>query len=202
MKRKWFVAATLSLFLMPVVAIGVLTSWDRFKITELPVLSKIPEFKLKDRSGRSLALSDLTGKVWIGSFIFTHCDGVCPMIAQRLQRIQRDLRLRTEVRYVSFTVDPERDSEAVLDSYAKRYDADPLRWFFLTGSKKEIENVVRKGFKLVLEEGTPETEPIMHSYKLALVDPWGRVRGYYDANEDAEMKKLLKDTRRLIKQAF
>lgn len=202
MKHKWFVAATLSLFLMPIVAIGVLGSWDTFRIRELPVLSQIPSFELTERSGKTLRLADLSGKVWIGSFIFTHCDGQCPMIAQRLQRIQRDLRHRTEVRYVSFTVDPERDSQAVLASYAKQFDADPLRWFFVTGGRKEIETVVKDGFKLVMEEGTADTEPVMHSFKLVLVDPWGRVRGYYDANEDAEMKKLIKDTRRLIKKAW
>lgn len=202
MKNRWFIAATTLLFMMPIVAIGLLGSWNTFRVRDLPVLSKIPDFQLQERSGRTLSLKDLAGKVWIGSFVFTRCSGQCPLIVQRVRRLEHDLRLRTEVRFLSISVDPDHDTEKTLDAYAEKFEANPLKWFFVTGDKKVIEMVVREGFKTVIEDGTPDTEQVMHSSKLALVDPWGRVRGYYDANEDGEMKKLLKDTRRLMKQAF
>ncbi|MBI1861536.1 MAG: SCO family protein [Deltaproteobacteria bacterium] len=202
MKHRWFIAVSVGLFVMPIVAIGLLGSWNSFQIHDLPVISQIPDFQLQERSGRSLALRDLAGKVWIGSFIFTRCSGQCPLIAQRVKRLEHDLRHRTEVRFLSFSVDPENDTEAVLFEYAKKFDANPLKWFFVTGEKRAIYQVVHDGFKTVIEDGNADTEAVLHTSKLALVDPWGRVRGYYDANEDADMKKLLKDTRRLIKQAF
>ena len=54
-------------------------------------------------------------------------------------------------------------------------------------------------------EGVGEGETggdAIHSSKLALVDGYGHIRGYYDANEDSEMRSLLKDSKRLIKQTF
>ena len=202
MKKWWFVAVTTALFLMPIVAIGVLGRWNSFKVSELPILSHLPPFELTANNGKNLALSDLAGKVWIGSFIFTHCGGQCPLIAERVRKLQHDLQHKTEVRFLSFTVDPEHDSPKVLDAYAKKFDANPLKWFFVTGEKATIQKVVQDGFKMMMGDGTDGAEQVMHSFKLALVDPWGRVRGYYDANDDNEMKKLAKDTRRLIRQSF
>ncbi len=199
--RLWFPIMITSLFLMPIVSIALLGSWDKFRIKQFPVLSQVPDFRLDERSGAQLTLNDLSGKVWIGSFLFTSCSGQCPIIAQRVRKLQHELRHRTEVRFVSFSVDPDRDTVAALDEYARRFEANPLKWFFVTGEKGALKRVVREGFMMVMEPGSSETEAVMHSSKLALVDPWGRVRGFYDANEDSEMKQLLKDTRRLIKQA-
>ena len=74
---------------------------------------EIPPFHLVDQNGDTLRSSDLLGRPWVASFIFTNCPGVCPLISARMARIRDVLRsegrLGLEVRLVSFTVVPSRN---------------------------------------------------------------------------------------------
>lgn len=104
---------------------------------------------------------------------------------------------------VSFSVDPERDTPDSLAAYADRFKADPYKWFFVTGNKNSVQSLVQHGFRLAAEgiaTGTPG-EDVYHSYKLVLVDPNGKIRGYYDATDSGDVKTLIKDTKFLIRQA-
>jgi len=182
---------------MPVLAIGALLATQSFKNRDLKIFGTVPEFSLVERSGRNLTLDQLRGKVWIASFIFTHCAEQCPLICRQIQKLQRQLRFKEGVRFVSFSVDPSRDTPEVLARYADRFEADPTKWFFLSGDKKEIDALIQSGFHLVNKE-----EPLgsfIHSFKLVLVDAFGRVRGYYDAMDEKSITSLIKDTRRLLR---
>lgn len=121
--------------------------------TTVPVLWRAPEFTLTDQRGSPFASSELNGTVWIASFIYTSCPDVCPLITARMAQIRDALAaeevLGTGARLVSFTVDPQRDSPAVLRAYAERYGgADPGRWAFLTGPPQAMRDIVTDGFRL------------------------------------------------------
>ena len=195
MKRRFKIAIA-SLVAMPVVALGVLAFAHQFDYKPLPKMGTVPTFSLTERSGHAYGSSDLDGKVWIASFIFTHCTAQCPMIINRLQAIQKELRFKASFRIVSFTTDPKRDTPETLRQYALRAGADPYKWLFLTGRYDSIQQLSRFGFHLAaLNEGGGD---IVHSAKLVLVDPSRRIRGYYDSQDPAEMKQLLADTQRLL----
>jgi cytochrome oxidase Cu insertion factor (SCO1/SenC/PrrC family) len=114
----------------------------------LPVYGLVPDFALIDQRGRPLRLSDLAGKVWIASFVFTNCPDECPLMTSEMARLQSDLAHVADLRLVSISVDPDRDTPAVLLQYAERLNADPDRWFFLTGDKRVIYHLAREGFRL------------------------------------------------------
>jgi cytochrome oxidase Cu insertion factor (SCO1/SenC/PrrC family) len=59
-----------------------------------------------------------------------------------------------DLRLVSISVDPERDTPVVLSHYAARFQADPERWLFLTGDKGEIHRLAREGFRLGLADAS------------------------------------------------
>jgi cytochrome oxidase Cu insertion factor (SCO1/SenC/PrrC family) len=120
----------------------------------LPVYGALPDFALVERSGRSVRRSDLEGKIWVASFIFTHCADECPQMAAELARLQADVAALEDIRLVSITVDPERDTPAVLSQYAERFTADPERWLFLTGDKEAIYRLARDGFRLGIVDAT------------------------------------------------
>ena len=87
--------------------------------------------------------------------------------------------------------------------YAKRFDADPYKWLFLTGEKKNVDALVRNGFRLASGgPGGEEPEGVTHSFKFVLVDGAGQIRGYYDGNEDASVKTLIADAKNLIRKTF
>lgn len=188
---------------MPVSAV-VLVVVGRERIVEarqgaLPVLGALREFTLTEASGKAAGLADLRGQVWIAGFILTRCSGQCPIITHNMLLLQKRLPAREDVRLVSISVDPEFDTPAVLENYAKNNGMDRSRWWLLTGARPAMEAVVRDMFKLTVDptSGTEE-EPVTHSAKLVLVDRVGQIRGYYDGNDVATMEKLARDARRLL----
>jgi protein SCO1 len=99
------------------------------------------------------------------------------------------------VKLVSFSVDPARDTPAVLKEYAKNAHADESRWHFLTGNLDAIL-LAADGMKLSVIPAKGE-RPIDHAEKFLLVDTTGRVRGVYDSNDDQDLKKLARDAAKL-----
>lgn len=117
----------------------------------LPIYGQVPAFVLTAQSGRPFARNALDGQVWVADFIYTTCTGPCPLMSMKMRRIQK---ANPDVRLVSFTVDPEHDTPPVLAAYAKRYQADPNRWYFLTGSRQELNALARDAFKLSNVDGS------------------------------------------------
>jgi len=168
---------------------------------KFPTYGRVPEFKFTERSGKEMGLSDLQGKVWIADFIFTRCQGMCPLLTGQMAELQEKLA-QFDIKLVSFSVDPEYDTPQVLSEYASRYHTQENRWFFLTGPKITMWNFVTDGFSLGVTEPTQEdlkagAEPVIHSNRLVLVDQEGNIRGYYDGSDPSAMEKLVKDASQL-----
>lgn len=160
-----------------------------------PVLGRAPQFELVNRDGRRISSADLAGEIWVADFIFTRCGGSCPRMTSQMIRLGAE---RPGLRRVSFTVDPEHDSPAVLADYAAAHPIEDPRWLFLTGERVAIEAVVVEGFKLPIVAEPPAEmahadEPILHSDRFVLVDAVGAVRGYYEATAPADYERLLRD---------
>jgi protein SCO1/2 len=140
------------------------------------------DFALTERSGRTVRRDDLRGKVWVASFVFTRCTGPCPQVTATVARLHAELAGEPGVRFVTFTVDPERDDPAELAGYAEHFRADPERWLFLTGPEAEVHRLLREEFKVGVHRAGPGAKPGQeydHSTRLAVVDKAGRVRGYF-----------------------
>jgi len=158
----------------------------------------VPPFQLVNQDGQPFGSSNLAGKIWIADFIYSTCPGPCPMISSRMSEMQKPLE-KTDVHFISFTVDPDKDTPAQLRDYASRLHAQPGRWDFLTGPKSEIYNLSQHGFKLAAADRSSNTEPL-HSTRMILVDRRGQIRGYYDATTADAITKLLADTNHLLKE--
>jgi protein SCO1 len=156
-------------------------------------------FRLVERSGRVVTESDLAGRVWIASFIYTRCPLTCPRMTSVVRGLQ-DRLAKTDIQLVSLSVDPERDTPDVLANYAQTFGADADRWWFLTGPKAEVHALINDRFKLgVVETGAADrqagAEEFSHSARLALVDR-GKVVGYFDSSDPADIHKLVTEARR------
>lgn len=173
----------------------------------LPDYGEVPDFELTERSGRTVSRAELLGQVWAVDFIFTTCAGPCPLMSTNMKRLQAALPDREDVRLVTMTVDPERDTPEALSEYARRYGADPERWLFLTGGKQELYDLIQTGFLQAVDDGslTPDGQPgpgiITHSTRFTLVDRAGRIRGFYFGSEEEVVEAILPDIERLLDQA-
>lgn len=149
------------------------------------VMYQVPPYTLVDEHARPFGSERLAGRVYVASFIYTYCSGPCPNITKKMAEIQhRSRSLGDAFHLVTITVDPENDTPERLSEYAKKIPSSPTRWSFLTGPEKDIEGLVKNGFKLA--------SGIDHSAYLVLVDQHGRVRGYYEAT-DAGVDAVLRD---------
>jgi len=202
-RRKTRVA-NLLLILFPLV-IGAGMLWLRHvevqRLASRQILNygSVPPFRLTNQDGKPFGSSDLAGKVWIADFIYSTCPGPCPMISTRMSEMQKPLE-KTDVHFVSFTVDPDKDTPERLREYASQLRAEAGRWDFLTGPKSEIYNLSLNGFKLAAAARSNENPEPLHSTRMILVDRHGQIRGYYDAVTADAITKLLADTNHLLKE--
>lgn len=152
--------------------------------------NELGDYPCVERSGKAMRTSDLLGKFVVVDFIFTNCNGPCPRMTEAMSRLQERLQGADDVRLVSFSVDPERDTPEALSKFATRFGADAERWLFLHAEMEEIRAIAYDRLGLV---GSRE-QPVIHSPKFALLDRKGRVRGYYSPMTDAGfIAKLLGD---------
>jgi protein SCO1/2 len=97
------------------------------------------------------------------------------------------------LRFVSFTVDPERDSVARLKAYGDRYGINHDTWWMLTGPKAEIYDIALKEFKanIAQEEGVDTN--FIHTDKFFLLDKDRVLRGWYSGLDSVNLDRLIKD---------
>ncbi len=179
MRRPWHFAAV-ALFL---VITGVRPFMRRIPEAP-PVLLEVPAFTLQDHNGQPFTLETMRGKVWVAGFMFTSCPSICPKISGAMLELQkRFARNDMDVGLVSFSVDPETDTPAVLHRYAEHLGADLSSWHFVTGDLKAMSDLVVGGFKSAMDQvpaaGNVAMYDIAHSEKLALIDGEGNVRGFF-----------------------
>ncbi len=165
-----------------------------------PTYATLPPFTFTDQDGHAFGSADLAGRAWIADFIFTHCAGVCPVMTSRMARLRRELP--QSIAFVSFTVDPKSDTPEVLARYARDFGG-AAGWRFLTGEQPGLYALATGGFKLEAFE-VPAGDrqaggdgPFLHSSKFVLVDGARRIRGYYDSAEEAAVRRLAADARRV-----
>jgi protein SCO1/2 len=132
------------------------------------------------------------------SFVYTTCNGTCPLTTAGLERVKRELRERglwgSRVAFVSITLDPERDTPEVLARYAAAYRAEPSNWLFLTGSSAQVARVIRD-WDMWTRVGP--SGAIDHPSRIFLVDPRGRIREIYSL-ETLDSKTLANDVAGLL----
>ena len=201
-ERWWWGVLLLSLTLPVALLVGgSARPWLR-AAANAPALEDfgvVPDFTLTERSGRALSRADLAGAPWVADFVYTQCQGTCPLLSTKMAKLER--RVAADVRLVSFSVDPARDTPEVLAAYARRYGASPTTWLFATGETKALRDLVGKGFHLAVVD-PPPGEPdfagtITHSEKIVLVDADLRIRHYYDGASDAWVDEAVADLARL-----
>lgn len=184
---------------------GWMLKFQSENLRTLPVYQEVVPFHLISQKGEAFTRESLAGKIWIADFIFTRCAGPCPVMTNHLKEIAARLP-EADMRFISFSVDPDYDVPERLSSYAEKFGADTQRWTFLTGDKLTIRGLSMQNFYLGVSE-VPEAEReapdqvVTHSTKFVLVDRLGRIRGYYDGMDPESLKLLVKDAGVLLRNS-
>ncbi len=151
----------------------------------------IKDFKLFNQNNRIVSFPADTAKITVVNFFFTRCPSFCKNMNSQMSRVVKEYEKNRLLKFLSITVDPDFDTPQLLSNYAKGYNAKSGKWDFLTGSSKEIYAIARQGFLVDALKDTLQTNNIIHSPMLILVDTKQRIRGYYDSGSKEQVDKLI-----------
>jgi len=160
----------------------------------------IADFSFMNQYGKTFTQEDLKGKIYVSNSFFTTCKSICPIMNMELKKVYKAFKARNDFMILSLTVDPETDSIQQLASHAKYYDVNDDKWWFATGSKKDLYELTRKSFMLTVEEGDGGVDDFIHTQNFALIDKEKRIRGFYDGTDSIEVARLITDIKTLIKE--
>lgn len=172
------------------------------KTTSDTIWHKTANITLVNQLGDTVSLYDIQNRVIVANFFFTRCPNICPQMTKNMARLQQSFSHYKEgrkvidssiVRFVSFSIDPERDSVRALKKYADKFGINHDNWWMLTGDKKEIYNFALDELKLGLADGEGIDTSFMHSEKFVLLDKDYLVRGYYNGLDTASLAVLARD---------
>lgn len=160
----------------------------------------IADFSFVNQYGKTFTQEDFKGKVYVSSSFFTTCKSICPIMNRELTKVYKAFSSRTDFMLLSLTVDPETDSIQQLAMHAKNYEVTDDKWWFATGSKKDLYELTRKSFMLTVEEGDGGEDDFIHTQNFALIDKEKHIRGFYDGTDSIEVARLITDIRTLLKE--
>jgi protein SCO1 len=144
----------------------------------LPIIGPAPDFVLTSQDGARVSLGDFRGKVVAVTFIFASCTDTCPLLTAKMAQVQDELGtdFATRIAFVSITVDPERDTPAVLKDYARNFGANLAGWAFLTSTPEGIRDVTRRYGIFASKTAGGDVD---HTFLTSLIDPHGNLRVQY-----------------------
>jgi protein SCO1 len=144
----------------------------------LPEIAPAPGFTLTSQDGARSSLADFRGKVVAVTFIYTLCTNTCAVLTPMMSFVQDRLGadFGTKIAFVSITVDPERDTPAVLKEYAQAFGANLGGWAFLTSAPEAIREVTRRYGVFAAPAGNGDVD---HSFLTSIVDRRGVLRVQY-----------------------
>ena len=190
------------------------------KIEKEIIWHKIPDFKLTNQEGNEVSLHDMvridpeTGdivpKIIVANFFFTHCATICPGMTMNIKKLQESIKKSEKVgdrtadfvQFLSFSVDPDRDSVTALKKWADRFQINPDNWWLLTGDKKTIYDLSLNQMSLSIQDPQGVDTGFFHTDIIVLIDrdrvvrmprdEFGNPRPYH-ATEEKDLIKLSED---------
>lgn len=173
-----------------------------FKRKGLPVIGKLTHFSFTNQLGKQVTDSDVKGKVYVASYFFTTCKGICPEMNGNLKKVYEKFKDENNFLILSHTSDPAVDSVPRLRQYAEALGADPNKWIFLTGRKDSLYNMAR--FTYAVDDPANNLKDIndifLHTQFWALVNKRGEIRKIYDGLKMSEVNALIRDIKKALKE--
>jgi protein SCO1/2 len=173
--------------LLLVLAAGCAPEGPKFKGSDVTGSSFGRDFALTDHNGRPRTLADYRGKAVVVFFGYTQCPDVCPTTLATLAEAMKALGPEADrVQVLFVTVDPERDTQALLAQYVPAFDP---RFVGLYGDAAATERVAKE-FKVIYQKqpgATPASYTVDHSAGVFVFDPQGRLRLYLSHGQSPDV---------------
>ncbi len=142
---------------------------------------------------------DLSDVVYVSDFFFRSCPTICPKVAREMKRVYTEFEDNPQVKFVSFTLDPKRDTPQKLKEYAANLQVNTDKWWFLHGDKDETYDLTTEYLQIGFEDDEAPGG-FNHSGKLILTDKAGHLRSFSEGTDPDETPKMIRDIQILLKE--
>ena len=156
------------------------------------VLDDSLSFTFNDQLDQVITDSVFDDNICILSFYSADClEKVCPVVMEQLSRIQTEYIDDQEVKILSIALGRD-DSLSRRQTFSKRFDAIPEKWYFLGGDLAEVKPLYFEQLSMPWHEEHSKV-PMYHSDSIVLLDHLGGVRGFYDGTDAKSVERLMAD---------
>lgn len=164
------------------------------------VYHTIAKFQFVDQDSTVVTNETFADQIYVADFFFTSCRTICPIMKTQMLRVYEQTKDLPDVKLISHSIDPEYDTVALLNSFAKRLGVSSERWHFVTGVKDSIYKLAQTSYFATAMEDKTEPDGFIHSGAFLLIDKQQRIRGKYDGTKAEDVNRLLVDINRLRKE--
>ena len=172
--------------------------WESSSSFSVDTLHTIAPFTFVDQEGRNVSDKTFKDKVYVASFFFTICPGICPKLTGNMSKVADTFKDNAEVLFISHSVTPDIDSVSQL-KYAELHGIRSSQWHLVTGSRDAIYSLARQSYFAEQEIGFQlSSQEFLHTEHFILIDREGHIRGIYKGTLDLEAKRLIDDIHVLL----
>jgi protein SCO1/2 len=161
------------------------------------IYQTIPAFKFVNQYGDSISNKNMDGKIYVADFFFTSCPSICPVMQRNMLNIYNAYKDTSDIKILSFTIDPKYDSVKVLKKYADKLGISGNMWWLLQGKKDETYSLAEKNYLVAVKKDSTVAGGYVHQGYFVLVDKKSRIRGAYDGTNTAQVNQLIDDIKTL-----
>lgn len=182
--------------LLASVGLAACTSKTTFSGIDLTGADYAQDFSLTDHNGQLRTLKDFRGRVVVVFFGYTQCPDVCPTTLTELAQVKQALGAQGErLQGLFISLDPERDTPAVMKEYLANFDPSFLALYAQPAALPELARYFKVYYKKV-EGKTPTSYTLDHSAGSYVYDPQGRIRLYHRYGSGSQ--GLIDDVKKLL----
>jgi protein SCO1/2 len=162
--------------------------------SELEEFHQIPSFSFIDQDGGRITEQKVANKIYVASFFFTTCPGICPMIRSKLTKVQEQFADDNSLLILSHSIRPATDTIEVLQAYAEGHGIHSGKWHLLTGEQDSIYSLAKNAYFASEDLGNIEnTDDFLHTENLLLIDENRHIRGIYNGLNTTSVNYLMAD---------
>ncbi len=170
---------------------------DRVGLDGDSIIHFIRPFSFINQLGEEVTNATYEDQIHVVDFFFTSCPSICPKVTKQMLRIYDHVEEEGDVRLISHTIDPKRDSISILKRYADNLEIDHDIWHFLRGPKEEIMEIANEDYFIAALEAPDVPGGFDHSGKIILLDKAAKIRAFCDGTDPESVTEFIKNIDKL-----
>lgn len=170
------------------------------KIVVDTLYQTIPPFSYLNQDSITVTDKDFDGKIYVADFFFTACNTICPVMHRNMLEVYEKFIDNPNVKFLSHSIDIKYDIPSRLKTYANKLGVKGNQWEFVHGSRDSIFNIAAKSYLVSAFEDSSNPQGLVHQGWFILVDTKKQLRGAYDGTKEDQVKQLIIDMGKLLKE--